>query len=256
MCVDAGCWLRFPGVPDTRIQLCGPLVARVNGERVDDRLPGRQGRLLFAYLVLRRQTIAPREVLADLLWGEAPPEAGDAALSALLSKLRRIVPIEGRSYLRLTLPADTWVDLEAAAEALHRAESCVAREDWTSAWGPARVAQHISERQFLPGESGTWASTRRRELDAARLRALELAGLAAMHIGGGELATAERAAGRLVELAPLRESGTRLLMEIHSMRGNRAEGLLAYEALRQRLRAELGVTPSAETVEAHRRLLA
>ena len=241
---------------DTRIQFCGPPFARVAGERVDDRLPGRQGRLLFAYLVLGRRSIAPREALVDLLWGEAPPEASDAALSALLSKLRRVVPLEGRSEVRLDLPTDTWVDVEAAAEAVHRAESCAAREDWVSAWGPARVTQHISERQFLPGESGPWVSARRRALDATRIRALELAGLAAMHIGGGELATAERTAERLVELAPLRESGTRLLMEVHAARGNRADALLAYEALRLHLRDELGVGPSAATVEAHRRLLA
>lgn len=241
---------------DTRIQLCGPLVARVAGERVDGRLPGRQGRLLFAHLVLGRRTVATREALVDLLWGEAPPEAADAALSALLSKLRRIVPVEGRSEVRLDLPPDTWVDVEAASAAVHRAESCAAREDWALAWGPARVAQHVSERCFLPGDGGLWVSARRRGLEALRIRALELAGLAAMHIGGGELATAERTAGRLVELAPLRESGTRLLMEVHTARGNRAEALLAYEALRVRLRDELGVGPSAATVEAHRRLLA
>lgn len=243
---------------ETRIQLCGPLVVRIVGERVDDRLPGRQGRLLFAYLVLERRTVATRDALVDLLWGAAPPDAADAALSALLSKLRRIVgvEVEGRSEVRLTLPAGAWVDVEAAAEAVHRAESCVARAEWASAWGPARVAQHVSERLFLPGEADPWVSARRRGLDAMRIRALELAGLAAVRIGGGELATAERAAERLVELAPLRESGTRLLMEIHVARGNRAEALLAYEELRQRLRDELGVGPSAETVEAHRRLLA
>ncbi len=192
----------------------------------------------------------------DLLWGEAPPEAADAALSALLSKLRHVVPIEGRSEVRLGLPTDTWVDVEVASEAIHRAESCVARGEWASAWGPARVAQHVSERPFLPGEAGLWVAARRHALEAMRIRALELAGSAAMRIGGGELATAERTAERLVELAPLRESGTRLLMEIHAARGNRAEALLAYEALRQRLRDELGVGPSAETVEVHCRLLA
>ena len=34
----------------TRIQLCGRVVATVDGRRVDGELPGRQGRLLFAYL--------------------------------------------------------------------------------------------------------------------------------------------------------------------------------------------------------------
>jgi DNA-binding SARP family transcriptional activator len=90
----------------------------------------------------------------------------------------------------------------------------------------------------------------------ALVRALELAGLAALRLGGGERATAERAARRLVELAPLRESGTRLLMEVLAADGNRAEALLVYESLRSRLREELGVAPSAETQALHRSLLA
>jgi hypothetical protein len=40
-------------VPE-RIQLCGPVVVEGGGERWETRLPGRQGRLLFAYLVLPR----------------------------------------------------------------------------------------------------------------------------------------------------------------------------------------------------------
>src|SRR5688572_10079924 len=37
-----------------RIQLCGRLVVRLAGGRVEDALPGADGRLLFAYLVLNR----------------------------------------------------------------------------------------------------------------------------------------------------------------------------------------------------------
>lgn len=240
---------------ETRIQLCGPLLARVDGERIDDRLPGRQGRLLFAYLVLERRRPVGRDVLGDVLWGDGPPDASDSALSALLSKLRRLVAIEGRSEVRLLLPVDTWVDLEAAAEALHRSESAVAREDWFGAWGPARVAQHVCERPFLPGEASRWAVERRVGLEAMLVRALELAGVSALRIGGSELNTAERAARRLAEIAPLRESGTRLLMEVMKQCGNRAEALLAYDALRRRLRDELGVGPSAKTQALHRELL-
>lgn len=243
-------------VGETRIQLCGPFVARIAGTRVDGRLPGRQGRMLLAYLAHERRRVE-REELIGLLWGELPPEAADSALSALLSKLRRVVPLDGRSAVRLTLADDAWVDVHVAREALHRAESAVAHEDWEGAWGPARVAQHIGERPFLAGESSWWWAEHRRRAHAALLaRALELAGLASIRIGGGELPTAERAARRLVELAPLRESGTRLLMEVLDRRGNRAEALLAYEELRCRLRDELGVPPSADTQELHRALLA
>lgn len=241
-------------MPDTRIQLCGPLVARVDGERVEHRLPGRQGRLLFAYLAHERRRVERAE-LVEVLWGDPAPDAAESALSALLSKLRRVVPLEGRPAIRLLLPPDAWVDVHAAREALHRAESAVAGERWADAWGPARVAQHVGERVFLQGESTPWVEERRRAYRTLLVRALELAGLASARLGGGELATAERAARRLVELAPLRESGTRLLMEVLDGRGNRAEALLAYDDLRLRLREELGVAPSSETQALHRTLL-
>ena len=78
---------------ETRIHLCGRLVARIAGERVETALPGRQGRLLFAYLVLERARPATREELTEALWQDEEPAAADSALSALLSKLRRVVPI-------------------------------------------------------------------------------------------------------------------------------------------------------------------
>lgn len=219
-------------------------------------MPGRQGRTLFALLVLERHGVITRAALVDAVWDGRPPEAVDAALSALLSKLRRSVALEGRAELRIVLPATAWVDVEVAAAALHRAESAIARREWATAWGPARVAQHILERPFLAGDGGTWAAGHRRRLDLDLEKSLELAGRACLEIGGSELDTAERTARRLVEVAPLRESGTRLLMEVCEVRGNRAEALLAYELLRQRLRDELGVTPSAETVALHRSLVA
>jgi len=239
-------------LPETRIQLCGRLVARIAGRRIDDELPGRQGRLAFAYLVAHRQRPGRRDELAAALWDEPP--AGDA-LSPLLSKLRRLVPLDGRGDVRLALPSDAWVDLDAAGEALHRAQAAVAREAWAEAWGPARVAQHVAARGFLPGEDAPWLDERRRELEELHLRALELVARACLGIGGGELDTAERSARTLVRGAPYRESGHRLLMETLAARGDKAEALLAYDRLRLLLRDEIGTAPSAQTQELHRRLL-
>ena len=108
-----------------RIQICGLLVVERDGQRLDALLPGRQGRLLFAYLVVNRHRQVPRDELAEALWREPDPAAVDARLNPLLSKLRRVLgadSVDGRSALRLCLP-EVWVDLEAAAEAIHRAES-------------------------------------------------------------------------------------------------------------------------------------
>lgn len=239
----------------TRVHLCGRLTAEIGGRRIEAALRGRQGRLLFAYLVLERLRPVPRDELVAALWADEPPKKADSALSALLSKLRRLAPLEGRSEVRIALAGDAWIDVEAATDALHRAEGAAARADWTVAWGPARVAQHIAARELLPGEDAGWVEERRRRLREVYERALELVACACLGIGGGELYGAERAARALAAAAPFRESGHRLLMEALDRRGNRAEALRAYDELRRLLRDELGAAPSPATQELHRRLL-
>jgi DNA-binding SARP family transcriptional activator len=238
----------------SRIQICGRIVATVEGRRVESELPGRQGRLLFVYLVCNRLRSVTRDELVDALWPNEAPAAAGSALSALLSKLRRVVPVEGRSEVRLAL-ADAFVDFDAALEALHRAESAVARDAWADGWGPARVALHTASRGFLAGEDSPWIDERRRRLEEVRLAALEATGEIGVGLGGGELPAALRSGRALVELAPLRESGYRLLMRALAADGNTAEALAVYDALRRRLHDDLGAAPSEPTQALHRLLL-
>ena len=241
-----------------RIQICGLLVVERDGQRLDALLPGRQGRLLFAYLVVNRHRQVPRDELAEALWREPDPAAVDARLNPLLSKLRRAFgagTVEGRSTLRLCLPS-AWVDLEAAVEAVHRAESAVAQQDWARAWGPAPTALFVAERGFLPGEDAPWIDEIRHQLTVLRLRALECYAVAGLGIGGTELAAAVRAGRELIRLAPLRESGYRYLMQALAAQDNLAEALVAYGQLSDCLRDQLGVSPSPATRELYQRLLA
>jgi DNA-binding SARP family transcriptional activator len=69
------------------------------------------------------------------------------------------------------------------------------------------------------------------------------------------LTQAEGWARQLIELAPYRETGHRILMEALEQRGNVAEALLAYERLRVLLCRELGVEPSSAVQRVYRRLL-
>jgi DNA-binding SARP family transcriptional activator len=241
-----------------RIQICGPIAIERDGHRLDAGLPGRQGRLLFTYLIVNRHRQVPRDELAEALWREPDPAAVDTRLSPLLSKLRRVFgadTVDGRSILRLCLP-DAWVDLEAAAEAIHRAESSVAQQDWARAWGPALTALIVAERGFLPGEEALWIDEIRHQLTLLRLRALECYAAAGLGIGGTEIAGAVRAGRQLIRLAPLRESGYRYLMEAHAAQDNLGEALDVYGQLSDCLRDQLGVSPSPATRELHERLLA
>jgi SARP family transcriptional regulator, regulator of embCAB operon len=230
----------------------------VAGRRIEQRLPGRQGRLLFAYLVVNRDRVAGRDELADALWPQGLPSAPDLALSALLSKLRRLLPddaLVGRSQIRLELGRDVRVDVEAARDGIHRAEALIAGRDWYAAIGPTLVAYNIGQRRVLPGEEGHWIEELRRELEEIRVRALECTARRSLGLGGPEVAVAERTAKRLIDLSPYRESGYAVLMEALERQGNIAEALRVYESLRGLLREELGATPSPPVQRVHQRLL-
>lgn len=231
----------------TKVQLCGKLVVELDGERVEERLPGRQGRLLFAFLVTNRNRTLTRDALLDALW----PDGRDGGLAPLLSKLRRVVPVDA---LRIVLPRDAWVDSEAAADAVHRAESAIVQGDFHRAWGPSQVAMFVAGRPFLPGEDTVWVGETRRRLGELHVRALEAYAQAGLGIGGTELAAAVRAGRELTRREPYRETGYGLLMEALAREGNAAEALRVYDALRTRLR-DLAVAPSVRMRELHKQLL-
>jgi hypothetical protein len=119
------------------VQLCGPFAVEFSGRRIDNLFPGRQGRLLFAYLTLSRLQAVSRETLMEVLWGDARPANAAGALSALISKTRAVVGadvLRGRTELSLTLPEPAHVDVEVALSQLHSAESAVALGAWRRAW--------------------------------------------------------------------------------------------------------------------------
>jgi DNA-binding SARP family transcriptional activator len=242
----------------TRIQLCGRLVVELGARRVEDALPGAKGRLLFAYLVLNRDRRMRRDELLTAVYGDDASPEQHSSLNVLLSKLRSVIGREllaGRAEIELVLPRDAFVDVEAAREALHRAESHVAAGEWAESWGPAGVAYHVARRPLLQGEDRPWLEEWRRRLEDVQLRGLECFAEARLGLGGPTLSQAEDCARRLIELAPYRETGHRVLMEARERRGNVAEALLAYDHLRVLLRDELGVAPSLAVQSIHRRLL-
>ena len=146
---------------------------------------------------------------------------------------------------QLRLPADAWVDVEAASAAVHEAEASLRVGDLAGATGAALVANAIARRPFLRGEEGEWVARKRGELQEIRLRALAVRGRVALMNGdpAGALTDAEI----IVEADPYRETAYVLLMSAHAAAGNSARAVASYEQLRARLADDLGVGPSPAT---------
>jgi DNA-binding SARP family transcriptional activator len=139
----------------TRIQVCGHLVVRIDGENVEAALPGRQGRLLLAYLVLNRDRPVRRDELIAALWGDdARVDAGDALLRPPLSRLRKALGagrIDGRSEIALVLPDGAEVDWETAHAALAATRAALRAGDHRTAYAEAQAAVDVANRGLLPG---------------------------------------------------------------------------------------------------------
>lgn len=246
--------------PAMSLALFGGLTIRVDGRDRTERLPGRQGRALAAYLVLHRDRAVSRDELLGVLWPAQPPASPEAALSSLLAKLRRVLEpatLDGRHAITLRLPDGAEVDVERLGAQIDRAEHALAGADAdaATALAAAQAALELLAQPLLPDVDGEWVESWRRRYDELAPRALEIAARAGLALGAGRLPSAERAASSLVKREPFREGGYALLMQAQAGQGNVAEALRTFEAVRALLREELGATPSGSLIALHERLL-
>ena len=163
---------------ELKVFLAGRVAVEADGVLMgEERFPGRQGRLLFAYLVAEQGRPVPRDELAEALWAEAPPPATwEKALTVLVSKLRGLLAdcgLDGATILtsafgcyRLNLPEGTWVDVIAAAESLREAEAALAaaRSRTGESSAPQRLRHWLGRcscREMRgPGSMGSGVSSR------------------------------------------------------------------------------------------------
>jgi DNA-binding SARP family transcriptional activator len=235
-----------------RIYLTGHVAMELGDRLVTEReLPGRQGRLAFVFLISHRQRPIGRSELCDVLWPDDPPRETDAALSAILSKLRRILRSAAGDVevcsgsVSVRLPVGTWIDVEAVAHETDEAEGALRAGQLAKAWGHANVAVTIGRRPLLPDFTAPWIESRRADLSECRARGLSC--LSAVSAATSEPALAVRYAAELVALEPFRETGYHSLMRLYHALGDRAEALRVFERCRALLREELGTSPSPQT---------
>ena len=131
------------------------------------KLPAGQAPVLFSYLTVTAAAVRARRVDRGAV-ARPPPAGADTALSALLSRLRSVL---GARCCRVAasssfvLPADAWIDLEAAEDAIHRAEAAVSQRAWARGWGPSSSRLFTARRGFLIRKDLPWAEEQRRRLE-------------------------------------------------------------------------------------------
>ena len=219
---------------------------------------------LLAYLLLYRQRVHPREVLANLFWGDHCEGRARSCMSTALWRLRRALEPGGttRGTYLVTTPmgevgfnqqSDHWLDVAVFEEQV----GLIVRKP-IQAMEADDVRQlengiHLYIGELLEGFYDDWA-LRERE----RLRSLYLKSLAHLMCYYGHNGTYENAIAcsqQILNHDPLREEIHREVMRLYLQSGQRAQAIRHYKSCCQILDAELGVPPMEETQALYHQIL-
>ncbi|MBK3525203.1 MULTISPECIES: BTAD domain-containing putative transcriptional regulator [Streptomyces] len=237
-----------------RFGVLGPLTVW-DDEGVAVRVPEAKVRALLADLLAHDGGPVSADRLIDDLWGDRPPGRPVGALQAKVSQLRRVlgrdrVQLQPAGY-RLRLDDTDEVDAVRFRDLVDRARAVEAPDDraalLTEALGLWRGPAYAD---FADQEFARAAAQR---LTDQRLSVLEEQAEARLAAGEHVLLAGELA--DLVARHPLRERLRALQIRALYAAGRQSEALAAYEDLRARLVADLGVEPSPELAALHQAVL-
>lgn len=238
-------------------RILGQLEARV--ETGPLALGGGKPRSLLATLLLRAGDIVPAELLVDELWGTSPPPSALHTLEVYISRLRRVLNGHGPALVRrgvgyvLELDGAT-LDARVFSEALAGVTAAAAGGAHDVVARQGREALALWRGPVLADvELGPLARADAERLEESRLHALELCIDAELALGRHDQLVGELQA--LGAQHPYRERFVAQLMLALYRSGRHAEALDAYETVRRRLDADLGLQPSADLQQLSARIV-
>ncbi|PBB42133.1 transcriptional regulator [Mesorhizobium sp. WSM3866] len=205
-------------------------------------LTGKRGPAILAYLARCPGMAAPRERLADLLWGDSDSEHSRNSLRQTLSVLRRDLSRVGMDIIHShkeligIRPGAVRVDVEEFETGLSARSASELETALALYAGPFLDGYYLGSNAF-----DDWAALERERLLGRALESMEkLARLVDPESG---LAVADR----ILAMEPTREESYRLKMELLIACGQRDKALRTFEACRSVLKKEFGVDVGPET---------
>jgi SARP family transcriptional regulator, regulator of embCAB operon len=238
--------------PLVAVHFLGTFRLMINGVEVDT-ASRRRSRDVLAYLLAHGPRPVPQEVLMDVFWPAAEPDAARNSLHVSLSLARRAFgaawpePVIERRFAgyRITDRVKVWSDVEhfeASCDAGRRADRAGNRENAVRSY---EAACQLYEGDFLAEEPYTdWAASPR---DRLRLQAVEIqTRLLDLYLERADYGPAILLGRQILTLDPCNEQVHRRLMTCYSEAGQRHLALSQYRRMAVALWEAFQVHPSAE----------
>lgn len=255
----------------TRDRCAGPLLAarllgrfsvQLDGHPVDT-VSSRRTRNVIAYLLTHRRVPVPRDVLMDVFWPQADPDAARNCLHVALTGVRHALrcawpgPVLQRVHdtYRLADNISAWVDVEEFERHCQAGQRAEQGGDITAAIRSYEVAAQLYDGDFLADDPyAEWASATRESL---RYQSVEMQSrLVELYARRGAYGPAIQAGRWILATDPCNEIVHRRLMSCYATVGQVHLALSQYRRCADVLWESFRVRPAQETTQLYHHLQA
>lgn len=225
------------------------------------KIPTSRGLSLFKYLLLHHEQDTPREVLMDIFWPDADPEAARNNLNVAMHNLRHalhsvtdvvVIRFEDGAY-GIATNLEIWLDVKEFEHCINEGQRMEAQNQLTAAVTEYEIAVNLYRGDFLadnPYEG--WTVLDRERLRVAYLNTLDR--LSQIHFSQEQYAACIRLCQLILNRDLCREDAHCRLMQCYSRLGQGPLALRQYQICVEALRNELEVDPAPETTQLYSRI--
>jgi DNA-binding SARP family transcriptional activator len=246
--------------PSITAHLLGAFSFSVNDAAVQS-WPTGKGRAVLKYMLAHHDQPIPRDVLMDVFWPQAGPEAARNSLNVALHGLRQalktvtdkpVVLFEEGSY-GINPEFHVWVDADEFDRHVQAGRRLEAKEQLARAAAEYEAAVELYQGDFLAGDPyEEWPVLLRERHRVAYLDILDR--LSQIYFNQRQYADCVTLCQLALARDACREDIHCLLMRCYSRQGQRQLALRQYQICVEALHAELEVEPAPETTQLYQRI--
>jgi DNA-binding SARP family transcriptional activator len=224
--------------------------------------PSSRGKSIFKYLVAHHQLPIPKEVLMELFWPEAHPDAARNNLNVSIYGLRQALRKTHPDYLHVLFRDEcyllnpdmhTWVDAEEFVEHHETGQSLEQGGELIPALREYRVAESLYQGEFLEEDRyEDWLVPRRQRLQDDYLILLDR--LSRLYLDQEDFAACAAACHKMLAVEPCREEAHRRLMRCYCRQGQPHLAIRQYHLCVEHLKEELDISPAKTTEVLHQQV--
>jgi DNA-binding SARP family transcriptional activator len=250
-----------PGTPSLAVYCLGPFHVYQDDQPVTN-WPSGKGKAIFKYLIAHRGRPSPKDILMDLFWRDADPEAARNNLNVAMYGLRQAMRAARPDFSHVLFQDDhyllnpamgVWVDVEEFVQRYETGQTLERKDRLAEAVQEYEAAEGLYQGDLFEEDLyQDWLIPRREGLKDTYL--VILSRLSRYHLKEKRYATSIHLCRKILAEDNCREDAHRCLMRCYSRQGQRNLALRQYHLCVETLARMLDIPPTPETLALYQQI--